>query len=380
VLEVRDPPASSIAKRGRIVPSFAFVTPVMPRTGNGFAMTMAVRVRDCDQPVDVTLRIAGTAEFWGDQRRVRTLLARRTVPPATRRNLVLERDAPVIVSYFGAPLLNVHVGPAANLAEVEEDPPVPRRMPSKFAFARPSDLQPIAVGRGEGVVRAGILSNGQNQQLGYRFRNWIESRTPILVSFRSEWLTPRSPGSCYLRLPALVGSDTVDPAVRAEEAAHLSRFSAPAGFQATNRARTEYGTTEVIAPGALRSDLSVPPPDDYGNRGWTWACTSGERPKPATKGLDLETPGFIGASGGTFRYPPLPREAPVVPGVQHREQLAAKKSCASIAVVEEPSAEKSRNLRLLLVGAGLSLGLFLVFEEILSLVPRRKRLASDSPE
>ena len=320
------------------------VTSVPPIPGRGLAMSAGVRFRSCDEPVDVTLAATGTAEFWIDN-------ARR-----------LRREGTIQVSIPDRELEDVSVG----LGEEGQTSGVAPLSVRTEARQRLIPL-PVRVLRSVTVV-------------GARIPQWGVHLRPVVVRFRADWLEPRGLGNCYLWLPALSGFATVLSAqeIRGRAVPDVSRLPGDQSIVVVSSRETgleayyqpEYETTRgvtSIAAGSnlLRTDLSQPAPDTNVRGAASWTCSS----SPPRSADVLER------IRGRRAPDIVIGEAEDATGALSVTRLGTaigERSCASYAVVEESQASVSRDIVLLFVGAGFSLGIGFVVESL-----RRRRQAGD---
>lgn len=308
---------------------------VHPAPGRGLALSAAVRLRSCGDPVQVTMIATGTAEFWADHSR------------RLRNGGTLEMAIPDLN------VSKVRVG-------LGED--------GKLSALAPLDAtaDPAA-----GPVSAlPVRRLASVSVLGARVPRWGRHLRPVLVSFEADWLQRRSVlGSCFLRLPALAGFPTVLSAreIRGEAVPDVDRLKGAAGsiFVVSSKEtgleafyRSEFETTRGVTSVELRSnsirgDLSQPAPDTNVRGAPSWTCSS-TPPRSVRQIADVK-PGS---------------QAPEIlqgdeAGALSSARLGAavgEHTCASFAVVEHSSSAVARDIAGLLIGAVFSFGVGLLLD------------------
>jgi hypothetical protein len=305
----------------------AVVAPERNAPGKGFFVAMGVRVPSCENPVDVTLVTDGSAEYWLGRRETSRTMVRVAIPD---RNLH-----------------DLRAGLGGDGVEGLVEP---------LTQTRPN---------AERVRIAGIKRLRSVTRLRIEVPGWQNHLRPLVVSFKADWLSKRSIGTCFLRLPALAGPATVLSAQDARERA-VSRVG-PTGEDIVRNDDIELEapyedwletslalTTVRAGENSVRGDISEPAPDQQVNGLPTWTCAT----QPVVKYTDLATRGLSSPDellGAT-------NDRAGVPSVRRLAGEYRSRSCAATVVVEEPSASLLRDAWLLAIGALLSLGITLLIE------------------
>jgi hypothetical protein len=331
VLRVDEPPVGELFAAG---PGIA--TGLGPAPGRGMVAGLGVRFTGCDRPLEGTLVFAGTAEFFEDHA---VALARpRHVTVAVPGTEGVEIDSVGLGGgYYDALAPNTAAadGGESSASPLEHEPPVRR----------------LAVTSVDAVVRG-----------------WSSSLSPIVVRFTADWVERRGLGTCYLKLPPLVGTATVIGAQDGRGRGVPTRDELPNGDETHSNdgsvwvpyrramaigsavAVVDAGRHEVIdadrAPNAVAGSLPA------------YACSGGD---PSTgelgdRDVDLAGPGIDG--GYAVRGAAFGR-------------LARELDCGGIVTIAEAGSATKRDLVLLLVGAAFSLGIAMVLEVLLDVHRRR---------
>lgn len=324
---------------------------VHPAPGRGLALSAAIRLRSCGEPVDVTLIATGTAEFWADH-------ARR-----------LRKGGTVEMAIPDLGIRNVRTA-------LGED--------GKLSAIAPLDASTELASGGEngsGGLRAlPVRRLASVSVVGAEIPRWGRHLRPVLVRFDADWLQRRSAlGSCFLRLPALAGFPTVLSAreIRGEAVPDVSSLqgggsifvvsSKETGLEAYYRSEfeTTRGVTSIeLGSNAIRGDLSAPAPDTNVRGAPSWTCSS--TPPRSVRGLGDVRPGA---------------EAPEILQGEEAGALSSTRlgtaisehTCATFAVVEHSSAAVARDIAGLLIGALFSFGVGLFLDGF-----RRNRRPADA--
>lgn len=331
-----------------VVPSEA------PETGRGFVVSMGVRFKSCRRPLDVTVVVAGSAEYWIDH----------------AGQMRASGSVDVAIPDTKLDNLKAGIGVDGKLAPsapfTEED--LPKRL-SRKAFESHID-------RRRDVT---ILSA--------RVRRWGRHLKPLVIRFEARWLSPRDRlGTCYLEVPALAGPATALSAqIARKEAFTEKRFAMVDCAKLTcsiiplrsreldlvayylPKFETTRGLTTVDAgSGTIRTDLSLPAPDGDVQGFPSWTCAT--RPPKDFSFLANTAPGD--------KEQFIEGDAPDASGAVSVDRLGTaltERNCASFAVFEESSAQLKRDLLLLLMGALLSVGFALVAEAAARLRPQASK-------
>ena len=309
--------------------------PAIP--GRGIAIGMSIRAQGCENPVQVKILAGPTAEYWRDYLDA--------LPP----------DVPFALAIPDKGVRAVQVG----IGTSPDDVPAPL-----YAHTRRA---PRIVTAAPVVERWGVTV------VGGTMHNWQRTFGAVSVTFEADWLDRRSIGACYLRVPGIVGADTVFPVQQALNQVSSDRrrvVSMAARVGAANLARNphtglwypylpgygsnEGSTTVVVDGGGVLADSSLPGPDAEFDGHPKWTCS-----------WDPQEGGPLGRAG------PIPGlaegEGKNRVGAYSRGALRVShaSSCAVVAVIAENSAGTQRDLILLLMGTVISLGAAILVEVLL---------------
>ena len=317
--------------------TIGFMPPEPALPGRGMAIGMSIRTRGCENPVQVKILAGPTAEYWRDYVEA------------------LPRDLPFAVAIPDERMRNVRVG----IGTSPDDVPAPL-----YARTRrdPQIVTPDPV-----VERWGVTV------VGGTMHDWQRTLGAVSVTFDADWLERRSVGACYLRVPGIVGADTVFPVQQAlNQVSHDRKRveSIAVRVGAANLARNphtglwypylpgygsnEGSTTVVVDGGGVLADASLPGPDAEFDGHPQWTCS-----------WNPQESGPLGRAG------PIPGlaegEGRERVGTYSRGALRAshESSCAVVAVIAEDSAGTQRDLILLLMGTVISLGAAILVEVLL---------------
>ena len=332
VLAVKEPPRGEQFAAGvGIVPGLS------AKPNRGFMASLGARFRSCDEPVDVTIVLAGSAEYFED------------------REAGLRTRHPVTVGVPGKGLKDLRIGYGNTYFDLF----VPFRsveMPDaevKFTAAEPRERRAVT-------------------SIAGRMGAWSDHMAPIVVRFKADWLKPRGLGTCYLKLPALVGTSSV---IGAQDARGRSAATAEELFTrfptSTARVSDEEDTIFVPYDTGLTTieGISIVDPgknDILSSQPETQVITGG-RPglscaahSPRTGSLgDKRAELVLGETAGVaMRHATFPG-------------LANELDCSGVFTMAEVGAGNQRDLVLLLIGAFFSLGAALLLEMGLDIQRRR---------
>jgi hypothetical protein len=338
-------PLLSQENPSRVEPaSVGFVPPVLAKPGRGFTIGLVARVRDCGEPLDVTVVAAGTAEYWLDN-------ADRLRGPAN-----FQLALPNVLG-------EVRVRPGTTATDVvDPDTTKLRRKdpallaPENFRIERPTQDGELT------IVRGAIT-------------NWPSTLVPIIADFDADWTEERGLESCFVQLPAIAGDLSILSAQRARREARkveelvvglddLTVDSRGLGIGARYDPGLEvaYGTATVrIENGSIDTDESLPQPPRSVNGNPTWTCSGQARKanlldealrKSPTGNYVLLGPDPAGTAGALSTLALI-----VGPGGD----------CSAVVAVVESSAPWKRDLLLLLIGAIVSLGITILVETAIAL-------------
>jgi hypothetical protein len=325
LLPVSDPPQASLGAIG-------FVPPQHPLPGKGFAVGVAVNASGCSNPVQVSVVVAGTRDYWAEHP------SRRSDPRWSSFALTLP----------GTGLSDVRVGFAHRATDLTS--------PEQAEFWTP--------GPGQIQTARPVLKSGQTIVSG-RVANWKRSLQPVLLSFRANWLSRRGLSSCYLQLPVLTGALTASAAQLALTKRQLRAYETPGSRAVVQSGHTQtpytpalditHGTlTVTVAGGEVIPDASVPAPQTLVDGNTAWTCRS-----------IAESTGKINVA----RRSALPDVLLGTTGAGYSEgflERLATGNCRGVAAIAQDSATYSRDLVLLAVGAVISLGITLLIQAILN--------------
>lgn len=304
-----------------------FATPVVPKERDrSFYVSVRLIVKSCGDPVDVSVLVTGTAEFWKDWHRkipnptpiglavIDDQIVRddgAETPPSLRASRLDE-----IADYFGAPDPR-HAGGYARAGEF-------RRNGSGW-LAKEGDPADSA---------AGFLSLAS-------IRNWGQSWAPVAISFKADWLEPRGLRSCYLQFPTLVGYQTTRPVDVVEKELDLEKASS--SKVATSRIAASVGRVEVITDLDISPSEENPAPVESGAGRKVWRCFW-----PPSEKVVLS-----------------PRGDYAVPSVRERFSLLQRNlGCNVVVALNEAGRDVFAGVGLLLIGAAAGLGLQFAFEAL----------------
>lgn len=255
-------------------PLVAAVTPdlALHTTNNGYIMAVTVTVTKCSSPVNVEADLVLPREFY------------KTEQP----------------SGIGSPLTKALVGisvgdPRASFHAIHEgdwqsDPQHARDLTWITHFSTPT------------------LVGATGTVATIRLDDWRSRPDEVVASFTADWLSPRGYGSCWLRLPRLMGEDVPNLAVNSADAVNeqVGRASGasntgmsggsssritwylPAGKRVSRQSQpevTQYVDGDVpasIGYTALASQLSIIPGESEGAAP-ELEPRAGSAPRPSTK-------------------------------------------------------------------------------------------------
>jgi hypothetical protein len=327
----------------RVEPSsVGVVPPVAARPARGFTVGLVARLNSCDQPLDVTVVAAGTAEYWIDNAaRMRGRSRFRLALPG-----VLDRK--------------VEVRTGTTAGDVV-DPDTTRLRRGDAPLVAPPDFRVDPVQqRGDLTIVSGAI------------KNWPATLVPIIAEFRADWIEERGIGTCFIHLPAIAGDLSILSAQRAlGKARHVRSLivgpndltvdSRRLGIAARYRPGLEvaYGSATVrVDNGSIDSDESLPAPGESVNGNPTWTCSGRAR---STKAL-AET--SSARASDTDDYVLLGPDPLGSAGALSTAALRARPAgdCSAVVAASEASAQWKRDLVLLLIGAFVSLGVTILVE------------------
>lgn len=346
LLQVDDPPEDLPFESA---PGIATSLSPHPRVNRGFVAAMSVTVQSCDEPVDVRLVFAGTAEFFEDN------------------DAALSGPTRITVAVPSPTLLDDHrVGLGAGYSTATSP-----------ATARYSPALTAAHFTTQGET-AGLATLGVNGVV----RSWASHLAPVIVRFRADWLTDRGLGSCYLRLPAMAGDETVigaqdgrGEAYRSEQAfvdanPDETRVLSNDGLPPTLWVRYERHlavAAAVTVVDAMSNEIVAAEPQIR--------ATSGRLPALVCVRRTLAT-GRLGNLEADVVRPSVDTGFVIRAGAF--AELARSADCSGTVTITEPGAGRWRDLVLLLTGAVFSLGAAIILEVVLDMYRRRRPQGSTS--
>lgn len=310
----------------------------------GFTVSMAVELRDCDDPVEVRITLAPTAEFWIDNHDAlaSTATVRLAVPDG------LPAEAPVDEAILDLEAWTGNHGLAPLVSGVPSER-------SDVHLTTRAEKKPYAV-----FIDVDVPP-------------WGELLTPLTVSFRADWTRHRSVlGGCYVSLPAVAGLPTVLSSRQLAGEAYTSRAKLPddkfsifvvsskeAGLYAYYKEGFEVarGVTALhLNDYTLRDGETFPAPNSSFGSDPAWVCHSSLPQSrdlgpldPGTEAGDMYVvPGGI-QDGGTVSF-----------SAAFQEALLGQSTCASFVAVESASAGIWRDLVLIGAGTLLAIGIELL--------------------
>lgn len=178
-----------------------------------------------------------------------------------------------------------------------------------------------------------------------RIRDWARHKAPIVVRFNADWVSRRSFGSCYVRLPRILYSDAADAA-----SAIVAPETAQAGF--VSFTGVTAGLTRLNTDGSVVVEQSEPRPSAAGGvetfravEDAIWRCSASTGAKALD---DLNRQPLSGPSG----FDPDRVVGPPVPDKYFRA-LGRASSCQASVVVSAPQAAWLQALILVFVGIAL---------------------------
>jgi hypothetical protein len=322
--------------------SVGFVPPVAAKPGRGFTIGLVARVRDCGEPLDVTVVAAGTAEYWLDN------------ADRLRERATFQLALPDVLGG------KVELRPGTTATDVV-DPDTTTLRRNDLPLLPPGDFRIDSVTRDREltIVRGTI-------------RDWPGSLVPVIADFKADWTEDRGLDSCFVQLPAIAGDLSILSAQRARgEAREIENLEVgPKDLSVDSRRlgigarydpalETTYGTATVrIGKGSIDTDDSLPPPTQSVNGNPTWICSGHAR---ATKGLGEKSadgdyvllgPGPIGSAGALSKGALIAGPAG---------------DCSAVVAAVESGAQWKRDLLLLMIGAIVGLGITILVETAMSL-------------
>ena len=307
----------------------------------GFTLSMAVQVRECDEPVRVQLTLAPTAEFWIDNAR--------SLASSTKIHFAVPDDL-AATAPSDASLTDVDAWTGA-------DGLAPLTTADQTDAGATLQLEPIATKAPQATF------------VSVEVADWATSQSPVTLTFRADWTRHRaSLGGCYVSLPAVAGMPTVLSTAQLAGKAVESRSALPAtsfnlfvvasedadlyayyreGFEVTR------GVTSLdLGDLALEEGATFPSPNANLGGAPAWTCRSSiprsygfRRPDPGAEAQDVYAPADVVNGGGTTSF-----------SDSRQAEILGQSTCASFVAVEAASAGTRRDLLLIAVGTIIALG------------------------
>jgi hypothetical protein len=305
---------------------------------------MSVSVESCKKPVSVVVVAGASAEYW--RRHARGF------PNPARFKLALPdvHDGEVKVT-------------AGSSASDLVAPDSAGGSSGSSAVVLPSEFH-VDKARQKGATT--IVSG--------RFRNWSDTFVPVVAAFKANWLERSGLGHCFLKLPALVKDYSVFAAQFARNRVmSRERFEGTLGVYSSRAGQTapydpgveiKQGLTTVrFHHGHVLSGDSLPVADRTVDGDPAWTCDGGKPRSPGSLRSKTAPDILIGRYGtpAAFSRAALERE---VAG-----------DCSAFVLLSQENAQRTRDILLLLIGAGVSLGAALLVELGLDLQKRRGKLS-----
>ena len=333
LLAVKEPPRGQLFSVG-----VGIVPPGKPLPNRGFVSSLGAEFTSCDEPVNVTVVLAGTAEYFEDQ----------------RSELRTERAVTVAVPSEG--VTDLRLGYGTDYFDLYDPFTVkPRRdLDVQWSAQEPRKHRAVTSITG-------------------RMTDWQAHLVPLIARFKADWLLPRGLGTCYLKLPHMAGGHTL---IAAEDA--LGRSEATSGALVERFPNIGTWTSDdretifVSYDGpsrAIRQGVSVVKPgknDVIGSQPETEIVTAG-LPALLCAAEQPRTGGF-GESRAELVFGP---EGGVAIRNRSFRREAHSTTCGGVFTLAETGAPARRDFVLLMIGAAFSIGAALVLEVALDIQRRR---------
>ncbi len=336
LLSVEKPPQGELFPAG-----VGFAPDVKAEIDRSFVVGLAARFRDCDDPVDVTLAIAGTAEYFEDH------LAR-----------------------LKKPMSFTLAVPSTKVAEMTAGPSL-----SGYSDA----LNPLPAKRTSGLARGMVTTRppseiGEFTRIRGSISGWSSHLASLVFRFNADWLVPRGLGTCYLKLPPLAGNSTILGAQAGlgrsapSHQAYMEKFP-EGGERVVNDKETLFAPYDRSL--AMRNGVSVV---EAGKNEVLESepeanTVAGGVPAVACFQSSPDT-GQLGARDADLVFGSDGRAAAIRDGSYAR--LAGQLDCGGVVTLAEAGAASRRDLVLLIIGAVFSLGAALLLEIGLDIQRRRR--------
>jgi hypothetical protein len=194
------------------------------------------------------------------------------------------------------------------------------------------------------VAQSNFLGSGNSQVISGTIEKWASSWAPIVVRFDANWVTRRSFGSCYVRLPSLTGNS-----VAVTDTVNYLYKDDPSGYsklsdEARRRVAASYGRVRLAVDANILDDKSTPRPSnlDATQSEATWTCSSSR--------FDAYEDQISSSRRGI-----------AIPG---SEPLPSGSSCGGFAVVTSPWYEPFNAMTLIVVGVVISMAIEFIYREL----------------
>ena len=222
----------------------------------------AVTGGGCSGPVRVAVLLAANTALWSRYPATRADLRDAVTGPSASRHSTLARLG-IAITAAGIRQPYAYEGSTAELLGGLNVVPTGSDRPFNALF------EPTA------FMRESIYDEGNFWVGSVTLPAWPATHIPVVVTFATNWNLGRSPGSCYVTLPALLGDGTHNATIAAEtgigeplEVAHVAAGdTGPAAFNPVQAARVV-----IEAPGGvIDSASSTPAPnllDSENKVGW----------------------------------------------------------------------------------------------------------------
>lgn len=311
-------------------------------TNNGYVIALAVTVSSCSNPVDVLAQVILPREYYK-----------------------LERSSPLI------PRIR-----KALVALAVDDPGVDFQFIRDGAHAAPKSRT------WNTVFSNPYLEAATGTVETMRIDNWASEPPEFDARFTADWLVHRGYGSCWLRLPRLMGGLVPNLAINAAivvdrkvgPISKATKTGSSGGSRSTITYRWPNGTKQTVTisnPTAndyvdggvpasiglvsLTSPLTVVSSDSEASAPElgqpTWSCAA---PKGTNNASKFDA-GFEPSGGFIYSTPPTLSEF----------QRSRTPDCSGIVALVEPGSQSRHDLWLLVIGAALSAGVAVLLDVVL---------------
>lgn len=156
---------------------------------------------------------------------------------------------------------------------------------------------------------------------------WRKNWAPIVVEFTAtDWVSYRSLGTCYIRLPALTRGN-------ASNVAELQLEKESGSTEVGLRGPVSYGIIRLRTSARLSANDSSPPPSSYASSVEVWSCKFSS----SSRNKIVKSPGSLAETADASLYSGVDTD------------------CGAIAVVSHPLAQPVQQLSLILIGVVISI-------------------------